>query len=288
MKNGSSETIRKTTHLQISSLCQTKAFYSSLSFHFENPQAILPQHKTKIDPAFLEWLIGFTEGGGSFLVSPAPPKEPSTRLYFVIVQEEVQILHHIRTTLGFGRVSQYGGYHRFIVADLKSIDRLIHIFNGNILLNKVNARFAQWVDARNKIDSPKQDKNNVIVLKPRLFTRLKDSGLDQTSYLLSSAWFSGFIDAEGCFNIGKAWTKTSPGFSVKLRFIVDQRDERDVFEEVQRQFQGGFIYIKTGPDDQLMLRYECDGAKDIATLQNYLSKYPLKSRKRFSCKRFFF
>ena len=321
MKNGSSETIRKTTqkNLQISSVFRAKRSYScpprGLSpFHFEHPHAILPQHKNKINAEFLEWFIGFTEGNGSFLISPALPswssgqteqdsnqvqKEPK-RVFFIITQKEVQVLHVLRSHLGFGKVTRYGEYHRFIVGDLQSIDRLIHIFNGNILLKKVNKRFAEWVNARNHIHSrstSRQDQKNVIVLKPQLLTRLKDSFLDQTfdpasktpsqtAYLLSSAWLSGFIDAEGCFHIRKHLSASySLGFRVRLRFILDQKNVREVFEEIKNQIQGGFIL--TRKEVELMYRYECTSFEDISTLQDYLKKYPLKSRKRFACKRLF-
>jgi hypothetical protein len=49
-KIGSSETIRKTT------------------FNFSAYKEVLVSHKKTIDKHFLEWLIGFSEGDGSFIV----------------------------------------------------------------------------------------------------------------------------------------------------------------------------------------------------------------------------
>ena len=123
---GSSETIRKTT------------------FNFSNYRSRLVSHKRagNIKTTFLEWFVGFSEGDGSFTVS-------GTRLFFIINQKEEGILHRIRTELGFGKVSHYKTYSRFIVADRDNIERLIHLFNGNLVLNKTVRRFSLWVEAWN-------------------------------------------------------------------------------------------------------------------------------------------
>lgn len=43
----------------------------------------------------------------------------------------------------------------------------------------------------------------------------------------SNAWFSGFTDAEGCFNLNVFKRKESnTGFRVILRFTLSQRDEK--------------------------------------------------------------
>src|SRR5579875_3292703 len=119
---GSSETIRKT------------------AFNFSSYRERLVSHKSKgkIDPPFLEWFVGFSEGDGSFVVSKG-------RLFFIINQKEEKVLHRIRTELGFGKVSTYKTYSRFIVADRDNIERLIHLFNGNLVLHKTNHRFELWL-----------------------------------------------------------------------------------------------------------------------------------------------
>jgi hypothetical protein len=55
-------------------------------------------YRPVIDDEFLTWLIGFTEGDGSFIVSGRGS------LQFVITQGEkdVQVLQMIKETLGFG------------------------------------------------------------------------------------------------------------------------------------------------------------------------------------------
>jgi hypothetical protein len=81
--SGSSETLRKTT----------------------SPFNLAPyfQATGKMDGSlvsFLEWLIGFTEGDGSFMV------EKSGHVSFQITQRDVQVLYFVRRRLGFGRVCE--------------------------------------------------------------------------------------------------------------------------------------------------------------------------------------
>lgn len=59
------------------------------------------------------------------VVSSQPVSIP--RLFFIINQKEEKILYNTRSCLGFGKVSKYGEYSRFIVADKSNIDRLISI-----------------------------------------------------------------------------------------------------------------------------------------------------------------
>lgn len=268
----------------------TNKFEQSLFFNFIQYEKNLPQHKTHIDRSFLEWFIGFTEGDGSFLISPSQDSKDSPeplRLFFIITQKEVQVLHKIRSSLGFGKVSAHGDYFRYIVADLKSVDRLIHLFNGNLLLKKTNIRFANWVQARNIISSRKL--NPPIDLLPPLFLRIQSHEVQGQIFspLRNSGWLSGLIDAEGCFNISKIKNvKHSCGFRIRCRLLIDQKDEQEIFQNILTEIQGGFIHERTGESEK-MYRLEWSSFKDLNTFKEYFKKYPLKSRKRFACMRLY-
>jgi hypothetical protein len=276
---GSSETIRET------------------SFNFNPYNNIKPLHKNKINTSFLEWFIGFSEGDKSFVVS-------GNRLFFIINQKEIKILNTIRTHLGFGKVSIYNGYGRYVVADRKGVDRLVSIFNGNLLLDKTNKRFIDWLQVRNSYSLHNIDyrgKNNI--------KRLNDN-----------SWLTGFIDAlrtsvakqVGTFNSVRITDKSSKvGFRVCLRFILDQKDELFVLEKIKQFLKTGFI-IKQNPfpnplkgkeenkskqmetvvccanqDKEIyMYRFVCTDQKSHEILISYLQKHPLKTLKKVSFLRF--
>ena len=296
MFNGSSETIRKTTRKTLQSPNQGVAFQPSPSlFNFAHFRKELPQHKTRMDQEFLEWFVGFAEGDGSFQISPAQkapkgltPPEP-LRLFFIITQKEVQVLHMIRSTLGFGRVTAHGDEFRYIVADLEYIDKILHIFNGNILISKVNRRFEDWVYARNTIHSrklsPKSSKPPIQLLE-RFHTRLHTQDLIRPPFF-QTGWLSGFTDADGCFNISKRKdSKHTCGFRVRCRYILDQKEGYDILEKIKQEMDGGFYYRRLDSVEE-MYRYECSSFRNLDTAREYFQRYPLRSRKRFSCGRLF-
>lgn len=117
-------------------------------------------------------------------------------------------MHTIKKGLGFGKVSKYLHFSRFIVADKANIDRLINIFNGNLLLEKTNKRFLCWVNARN-LYSPQK-----LVVYPQ----------KENVCFGENAWLSGFIDAEGCFNSQK-FKKTRYRLGFRVRFLLYQKGE---------------------------------------------------------------
>lgn len=202
-KIGSSETIRETT------------------FNFINVQQKIVSHKTFIKTSFLEWFVGFSEGDGSFIVS-----NKKNQLFFIINQKEEKVLYYIRANLGFGKVSKYCSYSRYIVADRGSVDRLISIFNGNLVLNKTNARFVLWLVARNQYSTEE----------------ICYRGINKFVTFHKNGWLSGFTDAEGCFNAQKLKdTRYTLGFRIRLRFILDQKGEYPLFEKCKFFLKSGSI-----------------------------------------------
>ena len=243
-KIGSSETIRKTT------------------FNFFNYTQNIVSHHIKINKDFLEWFIGFAEKHGSFIVS-------NNRLFFIINQKEQKILYIIKKNLGFGKVSTYKTYSRYIVADKENIDKLIFIFNGNLVLNKTNTRFLSWLHARN------------------IYSKDKIEYLQKNEFFCfeNNAWLSGFIDAEGCFNATKIKDETySLKFRVRLRFILDQKNEKEIFYKLQDFLQSGVISNRIQVEH--MFRYTSTSISSHEILIKYLQRYNLRSFKKVSFLRF--
>ena len=277
-KIGSSETIRKTT------------------FNFYSYKENLVSHKKKINLTFLQWFIGFTEGNASFIVSNA-------LLFFIINHKQEKILYFIKTNLGFGKVSKYGNYSRFIVADTTNIDRLISIFNGNLILNKTNTRFIYWLDARNNYSIEKLD-----YLNKNELVNLDDN-----------AWLTGFIDAEGCFNAVRLHDiRYTNSYRVRLRFILDQKNEIFIFNKLQIFLKSGVItkrknieftdqsekltesFLSPGKSsafnlqskaiseksEEPMFRFTSTSMLSHEILIKYLVKFPLRTLKKVSFLRF--
>jgi Cytochrome C and Quinol oxidase polypeptide I/LAGLIDADG endonuclease len=99
-------------------------FIKQYNLYFNNSKSV-PSND------FLIWLIGFTEGDGSFIVYSRG------HLSFVITQDtrDIQILEIIKDTLGFGKVIKQGiTTSRFLVQDKKGLEFIVSLFNGNFIL----------------------------------------------------------------------------------------------------------------------------------------------------------
>jgi hypothetical protein len=225
------------------------------SFNFDDYRKISGKNTDEISNDWLTWFIGFSEGDGAFLTGK------DKRLIFVLTQKETAILNHVHETLGIGRVRTYGPFSRYRVDDKKGILILIALFNGNLVLDKRKVQVKKWLDNINI----EQRNNNVLPL-------------------LNNSWLSGFIDAEGCFNVTLFKRKSMIlGYQVKLKFMIDQKDSL-----------GNMLFIK----DQLNLfltnrklkkgsigvmhRIESNSFVKVPLIIEYINKFRLKSKKQES------
>ena len=114
---------------------------------------------------FIYWLIGFTEGNGSFIINTIKNKShalgrdtaPSVEhkyLEFKITQSsnDAQILFYIKKSLGIGTVSKQdknNNIHHYRVRDKNGLLKIINLFNNNLYLNKTQNKFKEFVKIYN-------------------------------------------------------------------------------------------------------------------------------------------
>jgi hypothetical protein len=173
-------------------------FYKGYNNRF--PKAEVPNQ------SFLEWLVGFAEGDGSFIVN-----NRGTAI-FVISQStaDLQVLEYIQRVLRFGNVIKQGANtSRFVVEDKASVALLIDLFNGNLVFPLKQASFALFLEAFNK-RSRTRGQITVVDYIPTLVTpRLNDY------------WLCGLTDAEGCFNCSLLGNSKA----YRFRFLLAQLGE---------------------------------------------------------------
>jgi len=233
-------------------------------FNFQNfyKEYILQSDKynNKITPEFLTWLIGFTEGDGSFIVTGR------NDLQFIITQStiDVQILYYIKDTLNLGKVIKQGERtSRFIIQDLKSINLILHLFNGNIVLPSRKKDFLKFLNNYNlKVSKNKIKLDPIPLLNSNVLPSLNDS------------WLSGFTDAEGCFTV--SFLSNSNAF--RLRYIVSQKGSINlpILSHLILLFNAGYIeahFIKSN------YSYILSGQKACFNIYDYFDKHSLKTKK---------
>ncbi len=224
------------------------------SFDFKAYRKISGFNSDKISDDWLTWFIGFSEGDGAFLTGK------DKRLRFVLTQKEVSILNHIHNTLDIGRVKTFSSYSRYFVDDKHGILILIALFNGNLVLNKRKVQVKKWLDTINILEK----NNNVLPL-------------------LNNSWLSGFIDAEGCFNVTLLKRKTMIlGYQVKLRFMIDQKDSLDTMLFIKGQLNLFLTHRKLQKGLGSMYRIESNSFIKIPLIVEYLNRFRLKTKKQES------
>jgi LAGLIDADG endonuclease len=203
------------------------------TFDFSAFISLNPTEYSKIDPAYLEWFIGFSEGDGNFGIKTSAVA--SDRCTFCINQADLRVLKSIKETLGMGRVTSYkqktkvkGGeeiriYGRYLVDNPQDITALIYLFNGHLHIKKCQKKFEQWILTYNNLY------NTNIKAKPLgSYTRISTK----------NCWLVGFWEADGGF---------SASFTNRLRIkgYIDQDDEKSLMKHISSLF-GGALTLRSG------------------------------------------
>ncbi len=132
-------------------------------------------------------------------------------LQFLITQgsDDLQVLHMICDTLGFGKVIKQGKRtSRFIVQDKRGLELIVSLFNGNLILPTRQRQFIEFMKAYNS--KANNGKIQVSVITPIQSTILPS---------LSDGWLSGLTDSEGCFTF---WSNSK---AFRIRYLVSQKGD---------------------------------------------------------------
>lgn len=191
---------------------------------------------------FHQWLVGFTDGDGSFTIYRA--KEGKWILFFKIGQSSynLRVLNFIKKKLGVGSVNlQSNSNGDFRIRDRKSIGSvIIPIFDKYPLLTSKYYEYQKFRKAYHILNNPNlstKEKDNLLLdLKSQTVSEGYISpGWEKVNYMvnntyeaklvISKYWLVGFTEAEGSFylvtkestRIVHAWELTQ-----KLDLIVLQ------------------------------------------------------------------
>lgn len=245
-------------------------------FNFENFKNQYKLHYTSRTPCnnFLTWLIGFTEGDGSFVVT-----KTKTNLQFVITQstEDIAILNYIRDNLGFGSVIPQGKRtSRYVVQDLSNLYLIILLFNGNIVLPTRKKNFINFLDNFNQ-KVVKGKKKSIFLNGDRSTIAPVEYQVSEILPSLSNSWLTGFTDAEGCFTV--SFLKFSNAF--RLRYIISQKGDSNlpILSKLILLFNAGALEAHSVKSNY---SYILSGVKACYNIYDYFYNFPLKTKKKTS------
>lgn len=232
-------------------ICEDKNI-SDLSFDKFN-KLYFEKFNTTLDPNWLGWFVGFAEGDGYLGINDNIP-------VFVLTQKESKILYKIRDILNLGHIKEFDKFSRFIVRDKSSVFLLFHLFNGNLHIKHKIDQLVEWSVLFN---DKNENKDNPL----KVFT-------EPVELSFNNSWFSGFVDAEGCFNV--YISKNNRGIS--LRFIVDQQYGLPVFSQLKNILGSGSIYARKNSN----YRFAVTKLDILALVIEYFNVYTLRTKKQLA------
>ncbi len=214
------------------------------------------------------YLAGLIEGDGTIHVPKTQRSEkgklnyPSIQIVFHLKDLPLALL--IQKEIGHGSLSRKKGVNAYIytVNNLEGLLLLIKLINGNMRTNKnlTLHKLIDWLNIKNK------DLN------------LEKKGLN-TNSLISDAWLSGFIEADGHFSVRATESVKYPKIECKFELTqrqIDHNNNDNLFflEEIAKLFQCTVKSIRLERANP-QYRIRTTNLKGNLAVIDYLTKYPL-------------
>ena len=244
------------------------AFYRNIC------KASLSQKKNNSEEVFGQYLAGLLEGDGTIIVPDLElvKRRPVVRICFHIKDESLAVL--LKDRIGYGHLvySKTGNYLLLEISDTKGLCRIVNLVNGFFRTPKLEAfeRLINWL--QQKVDEPVSSK-----------------GMD-SSPLTSTAWLSGFTDADGNFNVIIAPRKNKKLIRIQTQFRIEIRQAYhrlssygstywDVVSDIARLL-GTNVYSRS-VNEKIYYTYFfiASSRRSKTILREYFARYPLYSSK---------
>jgi hypothetical protein len=246
----------------VSSSYKSKSYFDFKIF-LDQYKTLYPENKLP-EVSFLQWLIGFAEGEGSFTIAKRGD------LSFVITQYtyDVSVLNYIKSNLGFGKVivqSTKSKTHRYVVQDIKGLMLISYIFNGNMVFPTRTARFHTFLSALNE----KLLTKHFTLIYPIYKTVIPT---------LNDAWLSGISDGEASFTCSILLARKT----YRLRYILTQKHNfnKPVLDGIAKLFDSmGCLAAVVPHSVENVWEIRINGVKNCKLIYSYFDLFRLKTKK---------
>ena len=215
------------------------------------PEAVCPPTKflsKKLTPEkkhqrWCQWLAGFVDGDGCFLVS----QKGYPSLEITVASKDEVVLRQIQNYYG-GSVKARAGYNavRYRLHHKEGLQKICIDLNGYL---RHPVRLAQWTKVGN------------------LFSmELKSPDLLQANH----GWFAGMFDADGCVTLN-----LTPSFP-QITISVTQK-EKKILKAFQEVFGGSLYYDKS---QNGYWTWAVQSKPEVLAMLDYFKNYPCRSHRR--------
>jgi hypothetical protein len=214
--------------------------------YFELPKISehVPIHNNNLnDQEFGYFLAGLIEGDGWF---------GKKELHVIFSENDASLAYLIKKRIGYGNIYNIKNKRaiRYICKNKQGLATILSLINGKFVSN---FKYNQLIKHNYSEDF------NINILPPL------------NSLSLENYWLAGFTQADGCFHISLAKSKThKTGYSVRLEFSLKQNDVLPLRLLYNHLEMGNLSQYNTG-----IWCYKSTGYNTAFHLINYFDKYNL-------------
>lgn len=215
----------------------------------------LPKHNSNLtDNDFGYFLAGLIEGDGWF---------GDNQLHIIFAENDISLAYFIKSRIGHG--------HVYKIKDKKAVRYICKNKKGlSIILSLINGKLVSKPKYEQLIKNNYAEKFNFSI------------NLPSNKITLDNYWLAGFSQADGCFHICIAKSKThKTGLSVRLEFSIKQNDGLPLKLLYDTLKMGNLSQYTSG-----IWCYKSTGFKTAALLINYFDTFNLFSSKYVSYLKF--
>ena len=236
----------------------------------------------EVSDDYLTWFIGFFEADGSLIITN------KNELNVVISQREDSkyTLDGIANVLKIGKVIVQRKHivpgklwmYRWIIRDAKSINVLIRILKGNLVIPYRIHILGKFIETYNskllkmkEIRPKKYEDLECISFNPMDKIRVWPTSEDP--------WFSGYTDGDGCFTV--SLLKNSKAF--RIGYVLAKKNEEGSLCIISLWNHFAQSLLRTGTVQKAhgdkVIDIRVNGLKNMEKIYPYFDKYPLKTNK---------
>lgn len=231
--------------------------YVNISINYNNKRILRDYtQSTKFIGLDYNWLSGFIQGDGSFIVR-------KTRLEYILYisqsLKDIQVLYKIKNLVGYGfiRIQKKENMAHYCLQKREGLSKVLILLKGKFIGEKL--------------------KQYLVFLK---YFSIEIENISDNFINFNNAWLSGFIDADGSFYASFSKNKKmKSGFQLQLRFAITQK-YLDVLKKICILFNKRVLYNKKG-----FYYFILSDSLNLNLLINYIKNYPLYTKKSISFNR---
>jgi LAGLIDADG endonuclease len=226
---------------------------------------------------FASYLAGLIEGDGSIIV-PTTERSAKGRINYPSIQivfnlKDLPLALMIQKVLGFGSLSRKKGVNAYVltVNNYEGLLLVVALINGNMRTPKIYAlwRLIDWLNI--KFEDLNMSKNPL-----------------NSSPLISNAWLSGFIEADGHFSVRTTLVSRYPRIECKFELSQSQIDHNNnsklFFLEVIAELLLSTVKPIRMNSSHPEYRIRTTSLKGNLVLEAYLLNFPLFGTKHLDFK----